>query len=85
MATWELVGVGQVAPGGERLARVRCAGDRREGWTWVGGPPAGASRPAGTEPGSEMTADSRVWGSRADAELRCHLGLLDDSGRVTDP
>jgi hypothetical protein len=32
-----------------------------------------------------MRADNRVWGSRADAELRSYLGLLDDDGEVTMP
>jgi hypothetical protein len=32
-----------------------------------------------------MRADHRVWGSRADAELRSFLGLLDDDGEVTSP
>jgi hypothetical protein len=86
MASWELLGTAPpLAPGGQRLAAVRRAGTRQEGWTWLGTPRAGAARIPGTEPGSEMRADRRVWGSRADAELRCHLGLLDDDGEIIDP
>ena len=83
---WELPGaVPPLAPGEQRLARVHRAATRQEGWTWLGKPRAGAARAAGTEPGSEMRADRRVWGTRADAELRSHLGLLDDDGEVTGP
>jgi hypothetical protein len=31
-----------------------------------------------------MAPDRRVWGTRADAESRCHLGLLDDHGEIAD-
>ena len=86
MASWELLGTALPRATGERrLAAVRRAGTRQEGWTWLGTPRAGAARIPGTEPGSEMRADRRVWGSRADAELRCHLGLLDDDAEVSVP
>ena len=86
MAAWKLLGARPVlAPGEERLTPVHRAGTRREGWVWLGGPRAGAARAAGTEPGSEMRADHRVWGTKQDAERRCHLGLLDDNGEITGP
>ena len=86
MSSWKLRGSAPPLASGEQwLAAVRRAATRQEGWTWVGTPRAGAARMPGTEPGSEMRADRRVWGSRADAELRCHLGLLDDDGEVTGP
>ena len=83
MASWELLGAAlPLGPGEQWLAAVRRAGARVEGWTWLGTPRAAAGRIPGTEPGSEMGADRRVWGSRPDAGLRCHLGLLDDDGEV---
>jgi len=86
MSSWKLLGSAPpLAPGEQWLAAVRRAGARQEGWTWVGPSRAGAARIPGTEPGSEMRADNRVWGSRADAELRSYLGLLDDDGEVTMP
>jgi hypothetical protein len=86
MSSWKLLGSAPpLAPGEQWLAAVRRAATRQEGWTWVGTPRAGAARIPGTEPGSEMRADHRVWGSRADAELRSYLGLLDDDGEVTRP
>jgi hypothetical protein len=84
MAAWTFLRAGPPSPlGGERLTLVRRAGAREFGWTWVGDPPPGAGRAAGTEPGSELAPDRRVWGTRADAEARNHLGLLDDEGEVS--
>lgn len=83
MATWTFLDAEPAsALGGERLTRVRRTGTREFGWTWVGHPRPGATRAAGTEPGSELAPDRRVWGTRADAESRCHLGLLDDHGEI---
>lgn len=83
MAVWELLGTEPpLAPGEERLVSVRRRGTRQKGWTWLAEPRAGAVHHPGTEPGSELGVYHRIWGSRADAELRCHLGLLDDDGEV---
>lgn len=83
MATWTFFIGGSAAPlNGERLTLVRRSGTGEFGWTWVGHPQPGAARAAGTEPGSELAPDRRVWGTRADAQSRCHLGLLDDQGEI---
>ena len=83
MATWTFCIAGSAAPlNGERLTLVRREGTGEFGWTWVGQLQPGVVRSAGTEPGSEMAPDRRVWGTRTDAESRCHLGLLDDHGEI---
>jgi len=85
LATWTFERAGPSSSlFGERLILVRRTGNRELGWTWVGCPRPGAARAAGTEPGSEIAPDRRVWGTRADAESRCHLGLLDDHGEIDD-